>query len=651
MATRYRSKQFDLMVLDDGIVSCMVVQPEDGSCEDAVRTFQEAVGREMARRIPAKETDRIGKMSCGLLVLGKPETHPILKELEPDLDLNLEWLGEEGFSLRGAVWNGRPVLAVVGRTEAGVRYGVQHLIDRAWLPEGRSLVLEGKELSKVPDFGYRSAYNLTCWGNAAKNSPQGWKGVIDNFAASGLNRQWFWISGMYRSKSVPDSFWAEQTDSERKRDYTWGYGDSPMDNHAIRELIAYARKRGIKLHLHTGLFEWHYTHSTREDPKVRSRCPSFPASREYATKYVTEILETFPEVEGLALEVRGEDGGCDCELCSRVIDEDGSRQFCESLASYLKELFERLWKIKPDLELSITLGYRNASTDVNYLEKISRMDDPRFTVWVCRPQPGGMPARGGTKVPPRHYFKNAVVWVPANRMSFEDIREKCQESAADGMVGVVTECDPGWYQTTNLWHDYDVPYDGEELCFRATQFGFNLFSWDRELTMKEFRKALHQRFFDPLVPEQMTDLLMELVDVVHKVSGAWQGRNWPIKSGGSTLEEWVQKRDVSFWEGWVQRLRDQRSFWEGLPGFLETVSERIGDCEVGTSRRARRTLAAMREIVLDIQGPLLGPEKLLFPLVEPSDEDPFPIMALAREAEDWVPRIEAALKERKEESP
>lgn len=48
------------------------------------------------------------------------------------------------------------------------------------------------------------------------------------------------------------------------------------------------------------------------------------------------------------------------------------------------------------------------------------------------------------------------------------------------------------------------------------------------------------------------------------------------------------------------------------------------------------------------QGSPAGARKAAFPQVEPSDEDPFPVMALAREAADWIPRIEAALKKRSE---
>ena len=654
MGTRSSQSQFVFPVVEDGKVACTLVPPD--TCSDyraACRLFQGEVGKEVARMIPVRVRAELAASHGPLLLLGSLTNHSILAELRRQWGLDSSRLGVEGFALRAGTRNGRPILAVVGQTPLAVQYGVQHLVDAAFVPQGRTLSLQGTEVECWPDFVYRSAYVVNPWGNAANNSPEGWKAVIDKFAANGLNRVWFNICGLYRSSSMPEVFWSAQDRFARLGggDYMWGYRDSPMDsNDAIGELIEHAHRRGLKMHLLTGLFEWHYTFATRDNPEIRSACPSFPASRDYSTRYLQELLDTFPEADGLLLEVRGEDGGCTCELCSKVIDPDGSRQFGESLAGYLKELFPLLWARRPDLELVITAGYRNASMDANYLEKIAAINDPRFTVWLCQPQPGGMPARGGTSRPPRQYFSNAVVWVPAARISFQSIMDRCRQAAAEGMVGVVTECDSGFYQPVNLWHDYDLPYGGEDLCFQVKQFVFKLMSWDKDLTMEDVTRAVHRKFFGPGVPDDMARVLMDLVEAVQSISEAFVIRYYALKGGrGTAFDEYIESgKTRAYWQSMLQALRNREDFWPSLPGLVTSIEPKIASCEVGASRRARRTLAAMREILLDIRGPIIGPERILSPTVPPSEKDWAPIMALQREAKDWIKRIEAGLAKRKD---
>lgn len=468
---------FDLPVVNDGIPCCTLVTPLP--CEpkaDALRRLREAVREELARDLPVvPHLAEVSTPGAVLFLLCLDEQGGGMPEgLRGALSGIRLPEGQESFAI-GMVEapGGLHVLVLKAREPAGLSYAAQHIVDSCWASEGRSLRLQGVAVAASPDLAFRGAYTLTCWGNAAKNTAAGWRGVADVFAEATINRMLFWVSGLLRPESLPQAFCGAmrrstlRTDPAPHADYLWGYAGTDLGEEELRDLAAHAARRHLSLYPATGLFEWHYTYGALEDEAVRPRCPSSPAAREYATRYVEAILSALGEVPGLLLEVRGEDGGCRCGECSRVVDGDGSRQFGQALGRYLAELLELIWSRMPRCEVVVTVGYRNDATDSGYLELLQRLRDPRLVFWICRPQPDGMPARGGRRVHPGHYFQRRLTWIPANRLSFEDILTQVRQAKLEGMLGALSECDPGFYQTVNLWHDFDLPYDGSELCFRV----------------------------------------------------------------------------------------------------------------------------------------------------------------------------------------
>ena len=60
MATEIGDGCFSLTVVDDGVVSCVLAAPQDGSCEEALRVFQQAV-----RALRQRSDDGVGYRRMG----------------------------------------------------------------------------------------------------------------------------------------------------------------------------------------------------------------------------------------------------------------------------------------------------------------------------------------------------------------------------------------------------------------------------------------------------------------------------------------------------------------------------------------------------------------------------------------------------------
>src|SRR5262249_13041443 len=144
------------------------------------------------------------------------------------------------------------------------------------------------------------------------------------------------IAGLFRSKTLPESFI---------------YPETPLTNEDIHALIRHAHDRGVEFYLGFGAFAWQgqdqialYHPDTRTllDPHL---CHALPASRRIVAEYFTELYDTFPEADGMYLEIGCEgDYHCTGPLCQKPLDAFGSKQIGESEISFLREFSERLWK-------------------------------------------------------------------------------------------------------------------------------------------------------------------------------------------------------------------------------------------------------------------------------------------------------------------
>ena len=65
-----------------------------------------------------------------LLVVGEPQTHPLVAAAEAQKQVTLSDLKPDGFVLQSVEWEGRPAIVVAGRDEPGTMYAAYELLER-----------------------------------------------------------------------------------------------------------------------------------------------------------------------------------------------------------------------------------------------------------------------------------------------------------------------------------------------------------------------------------------------------------------------------------------------------------------------------------------------------------------------------------------
>ena len=52
----------------------------------------------------------------------------------------------------------------------------------------------------------RGIYHLTCWGRSPEYQLKDWKAIFDAWAEDGMNADYFWMCGLFRSQKCPQAF-------------------------------------------------------------------------------------------------------------------------------------------------------------------------------------------------------------------------------------------------------------------------------------------------------------------------------------------------------------------------------------------------------------------------------------------------------------
>ena len=129
-------------VLEDGHPIVREGAPVSRILLSATPTFQERLAADEVRHYVERMTgaaltiestdDAVGLADGPLVAIGRPGTHPVLRELQDEGTISVDpaALTEEGFVLKTTRWRGRPVLAVAGAGDVATLYAAYDLLER-----------------------------------------------------------------------------------------------------------------------------------------------------------------------------------------------------------------------------------------------------------------------------------------------------------------------------------------------------------------------------------------------------------------------------------------------------------------------------------------------------------------------------------------
>ena len=246
-----------------------------------------------------------------------------------------------------------------------------------------------------------------------------WRKYLDHLADFDIHEFHFFLSGGFRSKLYPESNAYRARGFDRK----YGIHEMAVDDEDIRFLIRYAHSRDIAFYISSGVFGWEgitelvagsnvvgWEGRMRDDegrniigpkgylkprfpelqavgapedtwiqgkPEMGWMCLSKDLTLEINENYLMEIMERYPEADGLGLEVACEGGHCTCPNCQAHAGEIE--------LSFLRSFSEKFWKKHPTARLYWYMGYGSHADDYRYYEEIARFDDSRLWFILARP--------------------------------------------------------------------------------------------------------------------------------------------------------------------------------------------------------------------------------------------------------------------------
>jgi hypothetical protein len=502
------NEQPSVFLASDGRVTATVVRPVEPTvlnrmAEERITSF---VKRHADFVLPSLKgsTDLSEHSDRNLVVLGTPKSNPLVAKWVEEHRIELEQAGTEGYALR--TWsypNGTCCVLIAANSDKGVFHAVTHLTDFWLKADAGSVAFPAANAEAQPAIPLRGTYNLACWGLTPRNSLADWKKVIDAIAEDHMNFVFFWLAGLFRSKKFPESFI---------------YPETPLTNDDIHVLIKYSQDRGIRFYVGSGVFAWFgQDQIAMYHPEAREVgqpffCHTLPASRRIVDEYLSELHDTFPEADGMYLEIGCEgDYHCTGPLCQRSLDEFGSKQIGESELSFLREFSEKLWKKNPKLNFFWPIGYPESHRwDVRYYQQIrTRMTDPRY-FWMEARQNWQLPDAMGSLRPLNYFSKNTLHWDQYYTMPLLNIRDQARRVVEAGISGYVVAYEPGF--ATASVYGKRIPFPVDLIPYRLTRFAYREFTWNPNLSWDEFRARVHRRFFAPEMSEDLVDIMITLRD-------------------------------------------------------------------------------------------------------------------------------------------
>lgn len=407
---------------------------------------------------------------------------------------------------------------VVSKSPRGVYNGAVYLRDYLTDGQENALFVRAEPTLRTPWMGGRASYTLTIWGHEPLYTARDWKKILDSFARDGFDRVYFWTSGHFPSKKFPQTY--------RCKDGEW---DSTMDTKIgtvkdLRAIVRYGRELGLKMYLGSGLGAWVGTGMiTNKRPGTMktgsglasgSLCPSNPISRRSLIEYHKEEFDALPEADGMYIELADEWGECECEFCSKPVDEFGSKRFGQSQLSLVQEIALEIWRDHPQARFALTVGYDEHKSDPAFYELVRQMSDPRFE-WMEARGSWNFPGPGGRQMPASCFSRQVMRWGQYYALPLEKLVEDANRVAQSAMYGLATAFEPG-AASGSFYRD--IPFPTDILPYALTGFVWREVTWDPMLTVQQVRERVQKRFFGQEAPSGLGGDLWSLRELIRASS-------------------------------------------------------------------------------------------------------------------------------------
>lgn len=345
-----------------------------------------------------------------------------------------------------------------------------------------------------------------------------WRRILDGIHHDGGNTLLLWVAGAFRSEKYP---------------VTWRYNAEHANVRAdfLRDLIDHAHLRGIKVLLGFTPFGYDGVNQyTLEHPALRATgkdgrpvqpfgigcwgynlCPSRPESQAFMLAYVGEMLDRYPNADGLLIE-SSDYAICHCDRCGE--------HFFEKEFDFVRRISDALWARSPRAAIVVFPHYFSGAEVPGFGVRAARLPfDPRWSL-VFSPH----------SAPPEpdliRQARSSFWWddSPALRRP-QEIQAGARRARDLGVSGyipsleafsfVATEAEEGqaWLKGKRQvplgfgWLEPgEPPYD--ELPMRVQRVAYREFSHDPDLPFEAYREKLGQEVFGPRsTPVTVDDLL------------------------------------------------------------------------------------------------------------------------------------------------
>lgn len=460
-----------------------------------------------------------------------------LRVLDPSVEdsypavLAVNFVDEHGFACVPMEQAGNRHLLVVGRTSRGVFNGATWLRDFCIDGTRQDLTLETKTVLRTPQMTARGTYCLAIYGVMPQYTVEDWEKVFESFARDGMDRVYFWVSGMFPSQKFPQTF---------DRDASTNTVIRTVDQ--IRDVIRKAHDLGLKLYLGSGAFAWS-TAAYLGEGLSKGGCPSYPELRQRHKDYFMEMIDALPEADGFFFELRDEHGECKCDVCQTSIDEFGSKQYGQGEISFVQEFARDVWLKHPHVNFSVNVGYHVHKDDVAFYRVIGKMRDPRFEWLDCR-NSWVYPSEMGEPLPGVYFSPRMIHWDPFYSGPLDRMIQMADKTARVGYCGYVPAFEPGF--NTADYYNHQVPYPTDVLNYAVSGFVYREVTWEPIVAAREIRQRIQKRFFGRDAPNQLGEDLFFLRDwitansrTITKYSQDW------INYGGKRIPHPVMADEVA----------------------------------------------------------------------------------------------------------
>jgi hypothetical protein len=422
--------------------------------------------------------------------------------------------------------------------------------------------------------------------------------VFDAMAEDGINADYFWMCGLFRSQECPQAF---------------TYPPAAPTTEEIRQLIAYSHSIGIDFYLGSGVFAWFGLDAlARAHPETKAvgstggMCPSNALARKLNLDYLTEMYDAFPDAEGLFLEIRDEYGDCQCARCKAPAPQGGT-QYAQSELSFLRELTEAVWRKHPRAKFVWCIGYSDNvhAADKAYYEQLTRaFGDPRFQ-WLEVRNNWTLPAADGRMRPLRWFSPNVISWSKPYCETTDEVQRWLQESNRQRLLGAAAAFEPGFSSAS--YYCSEVPFPMEAIPYAISRFAYRTYSWEPNLTRAVFRERLHRKFFTPEIAAVLADDVLWLYDFIRSSSaiaanGSERGlvvRNLAVLEAADFAALSAEKKASQ-----VNWLRKVMTLCAEAEPRLKAIDARLA-AQQPASARSERGLAVIRRSIEDIRTEML----------------------------------------------